>query len=77
MDAGIGRDDPSDLSGRARLRREGQALLAEPKPDLTHRSQFRETIKHRANRAGDGFIRMKAHFAVFIAPDKTHRQAAS
>ena len=72
MDAGICRDDPSDLSGRARLRREGQALTAEPKPDLTHRSEFGETIKYGANRASNRFIGMKAYFAIGIAPDKAH-----
>jgi hypothetical protein len=76
MDGRVCRHNPPDLPGRTRLRRQRQAVRAEPKPHLTHGSQFRETVKHRANRSSDRFIGMNAHFTIVIAPDKADRQAA-
>ena len=75
VDRSISGSDPAQLAMGVVLRREGQTLGAEPKPDLTHRPQFCEAVKHRTDGAGNCFVWVKAYLAVAIAPDQADGQS--
>src|SRR5262250_3206845 len=77
MDGVITGCDPSDVALHMGSQWEGKTFGAEPQPDFADRSQFSEFREDRANGADDGFVGMKANFAVLISPHKAHGQAAA
>ena len=77
MDGVIAGGDPTNLALHMGPQGEGKTFGAEPQPDFADRSQFSEFREDRANGADDGFVGMKANFAVLISPHKAHGQAAA
>jgi hypothetical protein len=77
VDGGAARLDPSDLAALMHPQREFEPLRTEPQPDPPGRAGLGEAGKDLADSGADGFVGMKADLAVFLAPDKAHRQAAS
>jgi hypothetical protein len=79
VECGVSGDDPSDgtrYSGRCGLQRKRQTFRTKPEPDPSCRAEFVEPLEDRADRAGDGFIRMKEDFPILFSPDEAHGQAA-
>src|ERR1700680_2246674 len=74
INSGIARVDPPDRCTIMGLHRKGQALAAQPKPDPTHRTEFRKAREDGADCRGHRRIGVKAYFAVLLAPDEADRQ---
>ena len=77
MDRRVGRRHPADVGHAVGLQGEGQALGAEPQPDLARRPHFREAREDGADRAGDGLVGMEPDLALLLSPDEADGQAAA
>src|SRR5207244_6294058 len=78
VECGVSGSDPADRTRHTSgggLQWERQTLGAEPEPDAAGRTEFGETFEDRADRAGDGFIRMKWDLRILFSRSQPNRQS--
>ena len=72
----VTRVDPAHLVALVYLQRKRQTFRPEPEPDTARRTRLGKFGEHAANRRRNRFVWVEPHFAIGVAPDKAHWQAA-
>src|SRR5262245_55151795 len=67
--------DPADLGMSMHLQWKLHPFRAEPQPDAARRAGLGETLKHTLDGGDDGFVLVKKHLAILVAPDEADREA--